>query len=195
MSTGKMSSFEKSFINSDRHSWRVSQNAERLVRLANPQPGQRYLDVGCGNGTATINIGQRFRLDVTGVDIDAEQIALAKASSQKMTNARFMTLDSLDLTFADGEFDIVFTNKVIHHVPNWQKSIAEMTRVLKPDGHLIYSDFIFPPLAARLGETFFSSQGGFPTRQALEDLFMRSGLQEVYRSALPLHFEGIYLKK
>lgn len=195
MTTGKMSSFEKSFVNSDRHSWQVSQNAERLVRFTNPQPGQRYLDVGCGNGTATAYIGRRFRLEVTGVDIDAEQITLAKANSRKMTNVCFTTLDSRDLTFADGEFEIVFTNKVIHHIPNWQKSVAEMIRVLSSGGYLVYSDFIFPPLVARLGEAFFSNQGGFPTRRALEDLFMRSGLQVVHRFVPPLHFEGIYLKK
>lgn len=192
--TGKMSDFEKSFVNSDRHSRRVSLHAERLVQLANPQPGQYYLDIGCGNGAAPIYIARKFQLEVTGVDIDPEQIALAKSSSEGMKNIRFLALDSRDLPFADSEFDIVFTNKVIHHIPGWQKAMVEMIRVLRPGGHLIYADFILPSIVARLGEALSRGSAGFPTRKALDDLFARGGLQAVHRSVLPMHFEGVYLK-
>lgn len=191
---GKMSDFEKSFVNSDRHSQRVSLHAERLVRLANPQPGQSYLDVGCGNGAAPIYIARKFQLEVTGVDVDPEQIALAQASSQGMKNIRFLALDSRELHFADGEFDIVFTNKVMHHITGWQKAVAEMARVLRPGGYLIYADFILPSFAGRLGEALFGDRAGFPTREALDDLFARSGLRAVHRLVYPMHFEGVFLK-
>ena len=191
---GNMSELEKLFVNNDRHSQRVSLHAERLVRLVNPQPGQHYLDVGCGNGAAPIYIARKFQLEVTGVDIDPEQIALAKASSEGMKNIRFLALDGRDLPFADGEFDIVLTNKVIHHIPGWQKALIEMIRVLRPGGHLIYADFILPSIVARLGETLFRGSAGFPTRKALDDLFARGGLQAVYRSVLPMHLESVYLK-
>jgi len=193
MMMGKMSDFEKSFVNSDRHSQRVSLHAERLVRRVNPRPGQHYLDVGCGNGAAPICIAQKFRLEVTGVDVDPEQIALAQASSQGMKNIRFMALDSRELHFADGQFDIVFTNKVTHHITGWQKAVAEMVRVLRPGGYLIYADFILPSFAAHLGEALFGDRAGFPTREALDDLFARSGLRAVHRLVYPMHFEGVFL--
>jgi len=194
MTIGKMSQFEKSFVNSDRHSQRVSQHAEWLVRLTNPQPGQKYLDVGCGNGAAPIHIARTFQLEVTGVDVDPQQITLAQAGSQGIANARFMTLDIRGLTFADAEFDIVFTNKVIHHITGWQKAVAEMVRVLKPGGHLIYTDFVFSYPLARLGEALFGGRAGFPTCAALDSLFARSGLRPVHRLVLPTHFESVLLK-
>lgn len=194
MTIGKMGQFEKTFVNSDRHSRRVSLYAEKLVAPANPQPGQRYLDAGCGNGAAPISLARRFRLEVTGVDVDPEQIALARASSLGTANVRFMTLDSRSLPFIDGEFDIVFTNKTIHHIAGWQKALAEMIRVLKPGGYLIYADFILPSIAARLGEALFGGRAGFPTREVLDDLFARSGLQAVHRLVLPMHFECVFLK-
>ncbi len=191
---GKMNQFEKVFVNSDRRSQSASLHAERLVRLTNPKPQQRYLDIGCGNGAAPIHIARKFSLAVTGVDVDPEQIALAQANSQGMTNIRFMTLDSRDLPFADGEFDIVFTNKVMHHIPGWQKAVAEMVRVLRPGGYLIYADFVLPSIAARLGEAVFGGSAGFPTREALDDLFAKSGLQPAHRSVSPVHFEGVWRK-
>jgi ubiquinone/menaquinone biosynthesis C-methylase UbiE len=195
MSIGKMGSFEKIFVNSDRHSRRVSQEAERLVRFAHPQPEQRLLDVGCGNGAATLYLARQLKLEVTGVDIDPEQFALAEASRQAIANARFMALDCRKLPFADSEFDIVFTHYVMHHVPGWPKAVAQMMRVLKPGGHLIYSDFILPLWAARLGDVWPGAQGGYATRRALDDLFTRNGLQVVHRLVWPTHFEGVFIKE
>jgi ubiquinone/menaquinone biosynthesis C-methylase UbiE len=189
-----MGQFEKSLVNSDRHSRRVSLYAEWLVRLVNPHPGQQYLDIGCGNGAAPIHIARTFQLEVTGVDVDAEQINFAQTISKGMPNVHFMTLDSRGLPFADEKFDFVFTNKVIHHISGWQKAVVEMLRVLRPGGHLIYADFILPQSVARLGEAFFGSRAGFPTRTVLENLFSQNGLYPVHRQVNPLHFEGVFLK-
>ncbi len=194
MPTGKMSEFEKSFVNSDRHSRTVSLYTERLLALAHPRPGQRYLDVGCGNGAAPVYVARNFQLNVSGVDVDPEQIALAQATSKGMKNIRFLAIDSRSLPFHDGEFDIVFTNKVTHHIRDWEQAVMEMVRVLKPGGYLIYADFILPSLAASLGRAIVANRRDFPTRRVLDDLFTKSGLQSVHRKIQPMHFEGVFLK-
>ena len=76
-----MASFEKLFVTSDRHSERVARHAQRLVRLAGPEPGQRVLDVGCGNGATAIQLAQTFGLDATGVDVDPDQIRRGRAAA------------------------------------------------------------------------------------------------------------------
>ena len=77
----EMGRFEKRFVNSASHGRRVADHAVELLQTANPQPGLRLLDVGCGNGTALIHVAKTLRLAATGVDVDTEQIEAAAALS------------------------------------------------------------------------------------------------------------------
>ena len=191
----RMGKLEKLFVNSAGHSQSVSRHAEKLLRYVDVKPNQRYLDVGTGNGAAPIHIARTLRLDVTGVDVDPEQIQAAEARGQGLPNARFMTVDGTELPFEDGEFDIVATNKVMHHIPNWEDALAEMLRVLKPGGYLIYSDLVFPGPIARLGTSLLGNQSGFPTRKALNSIVAQDDLTAIRLSTSPVHYEGIFRKE
>ncbi len=91
--------------------------------------------------------------------------------------------DATTLPFADDEFDLVYTNKTTHHIPEFQRALAEMARVLKPDGYLLYSDFV-APLGHRL-----------PTRRALNRFADQHGLDAMRRSRSPFHFTGVFRKR
>ena len=58
----KMGKFEKLFVNSPSHSQQVSQHAEKLLNLIDFKAGQKYLDVGCGNGAAPIYLAQKYQI-------------------------------------------------------------------------------------------------------------------------------------
>lgn len=178
----KMRRFEKRFVNSASHSRRVAEHAVQLLQAADPQPGQRLLDVGCGNGAAPIHVAKTLGLAVTGVDIDAEQIQTAAATGRGQEDVRFLAADATSLPLADGEFDLVYSNKTTHHIRDWQRALAEMTRVLTPGGYLLYSDFV-APLGHRL-----------PTRRALDRFADEHGLQSVRRSGAPFHYSGVFRK-
>jgi ubiquinone/menaquinone biosynthesis C-methylase UbiE len=177
-----MGRFEKLFVNSSGHSQGVAQYAERLVRLADPRPGQHLLDVGCGNGAAPLHMARTFGLEATGVDVDPEQIAAAARRAGGTDRVRFLVGDTAALPFEDGEFHVVFSNKVTHHVPDWQRALAEMTRVLKPGGHLVYSDLVAP----------FGKR--YPTRRALDRFVEERGLRVVQRTGSPVHYTGVFQK-
>jgi ubiquinone/menaquinone biosynthesis C-methylase UbiE len=191
----KMGRVEKLFVNNDGHSQGVGRYAEKLLRSMDFEAGGKYLDVGCGNGAAPIHIAQTFGLDVTGIDVDPEQIEAAQARGQGIDNARFMTMDSTQLPFSEGEFDIIFTNKVTHHIPNWQDAMAEMVRVLKPGGYLIYSDFVLPGPVAALGRSIAGNRVGFPTRAALKNIVERHDLSVVNASGSALNYQGVFQKR
>ena len=174
-----MSRVEKAFVNSEAHSRRVAARAERLVRLAAPKPGQRLLDFGCGNGAAAARLAAELRLDVTGVDVDPGQIAAARLRGRDIGRTRFLVVEGGRLPFQPDEFDIVFTNKVTHHIPDWDRALAELVRVLKPGGYLVYSDLV-APFGAR-----------FPTRRALDRLFAEHRLEVVHRSSSPVQYTGV----
>lgn len=188
----EMITLEKLFVNSERHSRQVSRHAERLVRYTAPQPGQTYLDVGCGNGAAPIHIAKTFGMHVTGIDIDADQIAIALRNGATVPYMRFMTGDSTNLPFEDGEFQVVFTNKVTHHVSNWRQAVVEMLRVLAPGGYFIYADLIVPAPIACVGQAMLGRLVGFPTRAALDEIATAHNLSSVYRSITPIHYEAVF---
>jgi SAM-dependent methyltransferase len=190
----KMTRFEKLFVNSPSHSQQVSWHAEKLLKLIEVRAGQKYLDLGCGNGAAPIYLAQKYPLDVTGIDIDPDQIRLAEQQSHGMNNVHFQTNDGRRLPFLEGAFDIVSTNKVMHHVPNWPEAIAEMIRVLKPGGYFIYADLIYPGWLAALGKMVLGRYAGFPTQPALDSLLAQYFLSPVHRSVSVFNYEVVYQK-
>ena len=120
-----MTRIEKRFVNELGHSRRVAEEAVRRLRLISVQSGWSYLDVGCGNGAAALHVADTFGVHVVGVDVDPQQIALARSAAGGRTDVLFMTADATSLPFEDGRFDIVATNKTTHHVPQWLSAIAE----------------------------------------------------------------------
>lgn len=100
-----------------------------LERLA-PQPGERILDLGCGDGALTAEIA-RAGASVVGVDASAEQVAAAGALG---FDARVMSGDAL--TFK-AEFDAVFTNAALHWIKDAPAVIAGVRRALKPGGRFV----------------------------------------------------------
>jgi ubiquinone/menaquinone biosynthesis C-methylase UbiE len=155
----KMTRFEKFFVNSEGRSQRVAEYAEKMLRLAGFAPGQSYLDFGCGNGAAAVRLASKIGLNVTGIDVDPEQIETAREMSGQTANVRFLTTDGTQLPFGDNEFDFVGAHMVTHHIPDWQNALRQMLRVLKPNGCLIYKDFALPKCLASLGRKISKSLG------------------------------------
>lgn len=101
-----------------------------VLALLDPQPGERILDVGCGDGVLTEKIVTAGAV-VVGVDASAEMIAAAKA---KGLDARVM--DGQKLTF-DAEFDAAFTNAALHWMLD-KAGVAEgVFRALKPGARFV----------------------------------------------------------
>ena len=127
--------------------------------------------------------------------MDPDQIRLAEAQSQELNNVRFFTIDSTQLPFEDGQFDIVFTNKVTHHIPDWEDTVAEMIRVLKPNGYLIYADLIYPDWLAAIGKSVAGNRAGFPTSGTLSSIFGQYGLSKIHLSRSSMYYEAALQKQ
>ena len=101
----KMVKIEKWFINSPQHADQVINRAEKLLHYTNVKEKQNLLEVGCGIGAVSRYLAKKYFLNVTGVDIDPEQIKLARESIDDMPNIRFLEADATALPFPDGNFD------------------------------------------------------------------------------------------
>ena len=98
-------------------------------------PGAQVLDLGCGAGGPTMcALGERF--DVTGVDISARSVALAR---QNVPQARFMQADMTEVNFAPRSFDAVAAFYSFIHVPRQEQPalLHKIASWLRPGGLLV----------------------------------------------------------
>jgi trans-aconitate methyltransferase len=105
----------------------VSELGEAALDLLDPQPGERILDVGCGEGSLTKKIIERGAT-VLGVDNSPEMIAAARA---KGVDA--LLLPAEDMQFF-AEFDAAFSNATLHWVLQKEQAARAIFRALKPRG-------------------------------------------------------------
>ena len=102
--------------------------------------GKRVLDLGCGDGFASID-ALRAGAFVTAIDISPASIEclINKAKKEGLhhhLDARVM--DAHHLKFRKGSFDIVFGNGILHHLPYLESAIGEIKRVLKNSGCAVF---------------------------------------------------------
>jgi trans-aconitate methyltransferase len=115
----------------DRHSF-VWKKAGGLLDLLDPKPGHRILDLGCGTGHLTAQIAERGA-EVTGLDSSASMIAQARQNYPKL---KFVLADAKAFEF-DRPFDAVFSNAVLHWIPEAGLPIDCVARALKPGGRFV----------------------------------------------------------
>jgi cyclopropane fatty-acyl-phospholipid synthase-like methyltransferase len=120
----------------------------RVCDAAPIRDGMRVLDVGCGFGGTIASLNERFRnLDMTGVNIDARQLARAAETVRPINANRtaWVEADACALPFEAGQFDAVLAVECAFHFPSRAKFLAEAARVLRRGGRLALSDFIPAP--------------------------------------------------
>ncbi|MCA9118086.1 MAG: methyltransferase domain-containing protein [Planctomycetaceae bacterium] len=101
-----------------------------VVELLAPQPGERILDLGCGDGVLTAELAAAG-CDVVGTDASPEQVAAARALG---LNALVMPGESLSFS---QEFDAVFSNAALHWMTQPAAVVAGVARALKPGGRFV----------------------------------------------------------
>lgn len=105
----------------------------------------RLLDVGAGAGRISLPIA-RSGVQTTAFDIEPEMLGELTRQA-RLLNLDIQTVqgDATQLPFADASFDAVFTSNLLHLVADWKVALAQMKRVLKPNGLLIQGrDWISP---------------------------------------------------
>lgn len=113
-----------------RHAHFVPQLGVPVVELLAPRPGERILDLGCGDGALTARL-MDMGCDVVGVDASPAMVAAARERG-----VRALEMDGHALTFYE-EFDAVFSNAALHWMKRPDEVIAGVWRALKPGGRFV----------------------------------------------------------
>jgi ubiquinone/menaquinone biosynthesis C-methylase UbiE len=115
------------------------QIGQQTIALLNPQFNENILDIGCGTGSLSLQIAAKIGDGiVTGVDPDASMVQFAREAIDRnqVANFRVMQADATQLDFLE-EFDAVFSNIVLHWVPNVPKLFQVLYAALNPGGRLV----------------------------------------------------------
>lgn len=107
------------------------------IDLIQVEPQARILDCGVGNGCLTIALASLMKgtADFHAIDTSAEMLVQAKSVMQHADlDPHLQQADVISLPYEDQSFDVVMAAHVLEHLPDPQRALAEMVRVLKPGG-------------------------------------------------------------
>jgi ubiquinone/menaquinone biosynthesis C-methylase UbiE len=114
---------------------------QRTVHLAQLQPAEAVLDVGCGTATLAIEVADRVGREghVAGIDPGTEQIARARVKAARSRLPIVFQVGVIEqLPFPDQTFDVVFSTLMMHHLPPSLKrqGLSEIARVCATEEHM-----------------------------------------------------------
>ena len=179
---------------------------ELMLDLAGVMPGSRVLDLGAGTGDQTLLAAQRVGPDgaVLATDISASMLDLARAAAEAagLPNVETRVMDAQRLELESGSFDAAIARFSLQFVPDVQRALTGVRRVLKPGGRfaaVVFSAIEKNPyragpqaIASRLAGRPFPEPG--PGQWALNDpatladAFRQAGFREVDVRPIPFTY-------
>ena len=162
-----------------------------VFALLSPKPGERILDLGCGDGSLTAEI-KAAGADVLGVDLSEELLAVARMKGLSVKKADAHALDYVQ------EFDAVFSNAALHWMQAPERVIDGVARALRPRGRFVgelgghgniaaAATALRAVIIARGGDPARDTNWYFPTVEEFGDLLMGHGfsVQEITLAPRP----------
>jgi phosphatidylethanolamine/phosphatidyl-N-methylethanolamine N-methyltransferase len=162
----------------------------RAVRTVNQLPGRDVLEVGVGTGLALPNYTHDKR--ITGIDLSVDMLKQARRRVTEKglhTVQALLEMDAEATDFPDASFDTAVAMFVASVVPNPRFLLAEMRRVVRPGGNILFVNHF----AARGGPRWWVERAMAPASRALgwhpdfavEALFAPEDLAKVTFNAMP----------
>jgi SAM-dependent methyltransferase len=100
--------------------------------------GERVMEVGCGPASLWRENLDRLPAGLSVVlgDLSWGMVSQARQNITDASGFRFLSVDAQSLPYPNAQFDVLIANHMLYHVPDLQRAIGELRRVLKPGGRL-----------------------------------------------------------
>jgi ubiquinone/menaquinone biosynthesis C-methylase UbiE len=117
----------------------------RLRAMMALDPGATVLELGCGRGAGARLIAETFNPStIHALDLDLFMVQKARAYlPSQQNNVSLYVADGTMLPFRDGSMDAVFSFGILHHIVDWRRAVAEISRVLGSGGRF-YLEELYP---------------------------------------------------
>lgn len=164
-----------------------------LLELADLASGERVLDVACGTGLVSLRAACLVapRGTLVGTDISEEMtVASARIADAKgIANTVFHRMDLEELAFEDASFDVALCALGLMYVPDPERALREMYRILRPGGRAVCAVWgerrncgwaeIFPIVDARVHSEVCPMFFRLGASDALEQAFAAAGFERI----------------
>ena len=175
-----------------RESWWDDAFTAFLAETLAPRPGNRILDVGCGEGLAQVAIGRLHisQLRLVGIDLAASKVAAARQETiSHNQRVGFAAADARRLPFKDGVFDSIYCVAVLQHIDEIDTAVREFARVTVPRGRVLAVE---PDNSARYG--FSSTPAGRRAFELSAQFFIALAGARGDRSAIGPNLPGMFAR-
>lgn len=128
---------------------------QRVIRVLQPRPGERVLEVGPGVGVHALPVAaalQGGRLDVLDVQQAMLDDLMQRAGERGLRNIAPVRADARRLPYEDGIFDGAYLVSVLGEIPDAAVALHELRRVLRPGGRLVVAELFLDPDFVSLAE-------------------------------------------
>ncbi len=124
----------------------------KLIERSGIKQGMKVLDLGCGSGAFTVDTarvvgenGKVYALDVEPKMLKQLEKKLAKPENQDIKNIETINKSAYELPFDDNFLDVVYMVTVLQEIPDKQRALKEVIRVLKPGGIFAVTELLPDP--------------------------------------------------
>jgi len=109
-------------------------------------PGMKVLDIGCGTGGSAFYMARKYGVDVHGVDLATNMVAIAQDYRGEMEaevkhRVQFYVEDATTMDYPENFYDVVYSRDTILHIEGKEELFGKFLRTLKPGGKLMISDY------------------------------------------------------
>jgi tocopherol O-methyltransferase len=129
--------------NGQRHNQAVVRMIEVLADKVKVTSKDRVLDAGCGVGGSSVWLAENIGCQVLGIDINRNFVNIAQREARRKnlnSLVSFYEMNFCQTSFRENVFDIVWAEESSCHAENKQAFLMEMSRILRPGGHIIIAD-------------------------------------------------------